>query len=319
MDSQAIVSRGGGRRGAGCSRISDRTALGRGGRLPACSSASAASTPGAVSHNIVIASLFVGVYGFTLAATTALGIGGGIPQPDEDRDIHLGDVVISQPDGTTGGVCQYDLVKLKPGNIRERKGFLGMPPTGLLKALASMQADHEIEDSKVPEFLQSMLQINPKMAKKPKQNPGYVHQGFDNSDGLCDASYEHVSGQDCHGCEAANEVDREPRDTMDPESHYGIIASGDTFVKDAAASDQIVEDVGEDCICFEMEAAGPTYHFPCLVIRGIWTLTRMIDGSAMLQPLPLPTKKSFLRMCRLQRSGDPRERWKLSNLGQFHT
>ena len=28
-------------------------------------------------------------------------------------------------------------------------------------------------------------------------------------------------------------------------------------------------DVGEDCICFEMEAAGLVDSFPCLVIRGV--------------------------------------------------
>ena len=71
-------------------------------------------------HNIVIASLASGVYGTTSAATTAssllaslpsirvgllVGIGGGIARPDEDYDIRLGDIIVSQPCGTTGGVC----------------------------------------------------------------------------------------------------------------------------------------------------------------------------------------------------------------------
>ena len=74
-------------------------------------------------HNIVIASLPAGVYGTTSAATTAssllsslpqirigllVGIGGGIARPDEGMDIRLGDVVVSQPDTTNGGVVQYD-------------------------------------------------------------------------------------------------------------------------------------------------------------------------------------------------------------------
>lgn len=41
------------------------------------------------------------------------------------------------------------------------------------------------------------------------------------------------------------------------------------LVKDAAARDRIVADLGEDCICFEMEAASLMNHFLCLVIRGI--------------------------------------------------
>lgn len=59
------------------------------------------------------------------------------------------------------------------------------------------------------------------------------------------------------------------RDSTDPEIHYGIIASGNTLVMDAATRDEIVEHVGEDCLCVEMEAAGLMNHFPCLVIRGI--------------------------------------------------
>lgn len=234
-------------------------------------------------HNIVIASLPAGVYGTTSAATTAssllaslpsirvgllVGIGGGIARPDEDHDIRLGDVVVSQPDGTTGGVCQYDLISYKSGDKRERKGFLGRPPTVFLNALASIQADHERKDSKVPLFLREMLEKNPKMGKRSKQNPGYAHQGCD-SDRLFKASCDHVPGPDCRGCDTADEVQRDPRDTTNPDIHYGIIASGNTLVKDAAARDRIFADVGEDCICFEMEAAGLMNHFPCLVIRGI--------------------------------------------------
>ncbi|KAL4789115.1 Pfs, NACHT and ankyrin domain protein [Aspergillus venezuelensis] len=234
-------------------------------------------------HNVVIASLAAGVYGTTSAATTAssllaslpairigllVGIGGGIAQPDEDRDIRLGDIVVSQPCGTTGGVCQYDLIKAKTGNKHERKGFLGRPPTVLLNALASIQAYHERKDSKVPSFLQEMLEKNPKMKKKSKQNPGYTYQGLEN-DRLFKASCDHVAGLDCKGCDASGEVQRDPRNTTDPEIHYGMIGSGNTLVKDAATRDRIVAELGEDCICVEMEAAGLMNHFPCLVIRGI--------------------------------------------------
>ncbi|KAK4220461.1 hypothetical protein QBC38DRAFT_207355, partial [Podospora fimiseda] len=234
-------------------------------------------------HNIVIVSLAAGVYGMTTAATTAsdllaslpsirvgllVGIGGGIARPDEGRDIRLGDIVVSQPDRTTGGVCQYDLIKAEAGGVRERKGFLGRPPTVLVNALSSIQADHELKDPKIPCFLEEMLKKNPKMGKRSKQNPGYAHQGLDN-DRLFKASCDHVAGPDCRGCNTADEVQRDPRDTSDPEIHYGTIASGNTLIKDAATRDRIAADVGENCICFEMEAAGLMNHFPCLVIRGI--------------------------------------------------
>ncbi|MBE3050359.1 hypothetical protein IMZ48_49265 [Candidatus Bathyarchaeota archaeon] len=231
-------------------------------------------------HNLVIAPLAAGVYGTTSAATTAsnlaaslpslrigllVGIGGGIPRPDKTRDIRLGDIVVSQPGGTTGGVCQYDLVKAKAGDDRQLKGFLKPPPDVLLKALASIQADHELDDSKVPGLLQKMLDRYPKMARS---TPGYVHQEPDN-DRLFKSSYVHAGGADCRDCDAANEIQRDARGTTDPEIYYGIIASGNTLVKDAAARDSLADDVGDDCLCFEMEAAGLMNHFPCLVIRGI--------------------------------------------------
>ncbi|KAF4768676.1 hypothetical protein HAV15_002769 [Penicillium sp. str.  len=234
-------------------------------------------------HNIVIAALASGDYGITSAATTAssllaslpsirvgllVGIGGGIARPDEGHDIRLGDVVVSQPSGTIGGVCQYDLIKAKSGGKRERKGFLGRPPTVLLNALTSIQAYHEQKDSDVPCFLRMMLEKNPKMGKRSKQNPGYTYQGFDN-DRLFKASCNHIPGLGCQGCDTADEIKRDSRDTTDPDIHYGTIASGNTLVKDAATRDRIATDLGEDCICFEMEAAGLMNHFPCLVIRGI--------------------------------------------------
>ena len=234
-------------------------------------------------HNIVIAGLSPGSYGPTAAATTAssvlaslpsirvgllVGIGAGIPRPDDGYDIRLGDVVVSQPHGSTGGVCQYDFVKVKLGHENELNGFLGRPPLVLLNALGKIQAEHYRKDSEIPRHLREMLEKYPKMKKSTKQNPGFTHQGVEN-DRLFKTLYDHVRGPDCRGCDTANEVERDIRDIADPEIHYGTIASGSRLIKFAAARDQIIADVGTDCICFEMEAAGLMNHFPCLVIRGI--------------------------------------------------
>jgi nucleoside phosphorylase len=75
--------------------------------------------------------------------------------------------------------------------------------------------------------------------------------------------------KDCGNCDRGGGFQRDERDSTEPEIHYGIIASGNTLVKAAGTRDKIVEDIGEECICFEMEAAGLMNHFPCLVIRGI--------------------------------------------------
>lgn len=235
------------------------------------------------NHNVVIASLPAGVYGTISAASTAssllsslpqirigllVGIGGGVARPDKDRDIRLGDVVVGKPEGKTGGVIQYDLGKATANGAWELHGSLKMPPSVLLHALASLQAEHEISPSKIPDILQEMLIANPQMAKPKNKVPAYIHQGFEN-DRLFKPRYDHAGGNTCAGCDASWEIERDKRDATDPEIHYGIIASGNSLVKDAASRDLILKTIGEECICFEMEAAGLMNHFPCLVIRGI--------------------------------------------------
>jgi hypothetical protein len=49
-----------------------------------------------------------------------VGIGGRIPNSDTAVDIRPGDAVVSQPDGTHGGVVQYDLGKNLGDGVFER-------------------------------------------------------------------------------------------------------------------------------------------------------------------------------------------------------
>ena len=94
-------------------------------------------------HNVVIACLPAGVYGTTSAATVArdlsrtftglrfgllVGIGGGVPNIEAGRDVRLGDVVVSQPEGLLGGVVQYDMGKNHGDSHFIRKGTLNSPP-----------------------------------------------------------------------------------------------------------------------------------------------------------------------------------------------
>jgi nucleoside phosphorylase len=234
-------------------------------------------------HNVVIASLPAGVYGTISAATTAssmlssfpnirvglmVGIGAGISRPEDGYDIRLGDIVVSQPSGRSGGVIQYDLGKAKGADHFERIGSLNMPPEALLKALATLQARHERRPSEIPEILEKMLEANSLMRKPRHGKPGFVHQGRQN-DRLFEASYDHVKGLDCRNCDSHQEILRDVRDSTEPEIHYGIIASGNRLIKDGITRDSIIQQTDESCICFEMEAAGLMNGFPCLVIRGI--------------------------------------------------
>ncbi|RFN43882.1 hypothetical protein FIE12Z_11876 [Fusarium flagelliforme] len=231
-------------------------------------------------HNIVIASFPAGVYGITAATSTAsdlihslphirvallIGIGGGISNPDEDQDIRLGEIVVSQPDGPTGGVVQYDLVKAKVGGVLEQKSSLNKPPPVLLHALAGLQAQHEMIPSKIPELLEAMWNKNNRyMTKKKKTN--YTYPGAKN-DRLFNLKHEHVDRRTCAKCDPAWEVEREERDSTDPKFHYGIIASGNTLIKGSAFRDGLSKK--HQFLCVEIEAAGLMDRFPCLVIRGI--------------------------------------------------
>lgn len=73
----------------------------------------------------------------------------------------------------------------------------------------------------------------------------------------------------CVYCNPRDELRRDDRPDTDPEIHYGIIASGNSVIKDGVFRNQILQQLGTGCLCFEMEAAGLMNDFPCLVIRGI--------------------------------------------------
>ncbi|TQV90755.1 hypothetical protein V2A60_002439 [Cordyceps javanica] len=233
-------------------------------------------------HNVVITSPPAGVYGTTAVAKTAsnllaslpaikigllVGIGGGIAR-HLNQDVRLGDVVVSQPEGTTGGVIQYDLGKARLSGKWEPKGLLNKPPQVLLSALAALQAEHEIAPSNIPDLLDEMLTKMPQMRKPRKKEPGYIHQGFEN-DRLFASRYGHIGGSTCDKCDPSEEVQRDKRDTTNPDVHYGIIASGNTLVEDASTRDKIAETAGSECLCVDLGSAGLMDHFPCLVIRGI--------------------------------------------------
>ncbi|KAF9638039.1 hypothetical protein BFW01_g8936 [Lasiodiplodia theobromae] len=245
-------------------------------------------------HNVVMTWIAAGEYGTTAAATTAsnmlssfphiriglmVGVGAGLPRVKDKRvlkeyDIRLGDVVISEPKGTSSGVVQYDLGKIKEGKF-ERVGFLGAPPEVLRKGLNSLKMHHQKNGSGVPDILQKMVEKYPRLGRYNPENEkhGFVYQGAQ-YDRLFDASALHVDAPDdeddpersCSHCDTELEIQRKPRPFSGPRFHYGIIASGNLVVKDR---DMILQRLSEDCLCFEMEAAGLMNHFPCLVIRGI--------------------------------------------------
>jgi nucleoside phosphorylase len=225
-------------------------------------------------HNVVLACLPAGVTGLTSAATVAIrmwssfkwlrfglmvGIGGGVPS--EEHDIRLGDIVVSKPSGTSGGVIQYDFGKTVQEGRFTRTGSLNRPPDVLLTAISNLQSRHGMEDPELSNYLTEMVKRYPKMRTQ------FSHQGNQN-DQLYEGVYDHPgSHATCSSCDAGKLVDRESRDSDVPIIHYGLIASGNQVMRHGFTRDRLRREL--DVLCFELEAAGLMDGFPCLVIRGI--------------------------------------------------
>ena len=224
-------------------------------------------------HNVVIAVL--PEIGNNAAATTAIqllndfpairfgllvGIGGGVPDDEEDSiDIRLGDVVISKPTNTFGGVVQYDMGKETSSGF-ERTGGLNKPPALLRSSVESLAADHRMKGSRVPEYLRAMVRQYSAM-EEDYSYPGAQH------DQLFRADYPHAGGVSCRHCDTQRTVERDARRNTNPKIHYGTIGSANQVVKNATVRDKLKRDL--KIFCVEMEAAGLMESFPCLVIRGI--------------------------------------------------
>jgi hypothetical protein len=139
-------------------------------------------------HYVVVASLPSGQYGLTATAIVAqglhqslphirigllVGIGAGVREvldqsgnTDSLRDIRLGDIAVSSPEGTSGGVVQFDFVKAKlvdGEEILERKGTLNNTPLPLCTALAKLQARHKRKGPRIAEIISRALDENPAM------------------------------------------------------------------------------------------------------------------------------------------------------------
>jgi len=188
-----------------------------------------------------------------------VGIGGGVPSGD--HDIRLGDVVVSKPEGTFGGVIQYDFGKTVQEGRFTRTGSLNGPPHVLLNAVANLQARHLYDEPKMSRFLSEMAMRYPRL-RVACTSPGAER------DELFEPEYDHPENQTtCDICDRNRLVARAARSDGVPVVHYGLIASGNQVMRDGRTRDRLRQEL--KVLCFEMEAAGLMDDFPCLVVRGI--------------------------------------------------
>lgn len=238
-------------------------------------------------HNIVIACLPKGKIGTNSAATVAahmistfpairfclmVGIGGGV-----SRKVRLGDVVFSVPTGSLPAVVQWDMGKAEQGSCFKRIGALNNPPNLLLTALTKLETQHELEGSRVPQYLEEMAKRYPRSAQKYQKSKRlvdvlfkatYNHQTKSQNIADSESGIEDCQDHDesCINCDLSQSIKRKDREMM---VHYGVIASGNQVIKNAEVRDQLLKDLGDDILCVEMEAAGLMDNLPCIVIRGI--------------------------------------------------
>ncbi|KAI0439189.1 nucleoside phosphorylase domain-containing protein [Xylaria telfairii] len=218
-------------------------------------------------HNIVIAVLPSDGYGTVNAATVAnnmhrtfpsvrdflmVGIAGGAGITG-NFDVRLGDIVVGDM------LIQYDLKKDLLHQAFEIKAIPLRPSERLRHALSELRTVHEEEESKVPTYIRQIADGKPKMEK---------YSNRPQLDLLFEDLYEH-SGADnnCDACDQSKLVKRGRREHNDPMIHYGVVASGNSLIKDPERRNELVK--RHRAICFEMEGAGIIGSLQCLVIRSI--------------------------------------------------
>lgn len=163
------------------------------------------------------------------------GIGGG--NPSEKHDVRLGDIVVGMPDGQHSGVIQYNAGKTTQDGF-QRKSSHSRPPQFLIQAVGNRKTD--------------MIEDLDKWQKHLERGPG----GWNSFQHLTDIIHEGPT-------EIPRPLGRGSK------IHYGLIASGDLVVKAAESRAELVRQIQDDVLCFEMEAAGLVNTFPCLIVRGI--------------------------------------------------
>ncbi|KAK6329984.1 hypothetical protein TWF718_003411 [Orbilia javanica] len=223
--------------------------------------------------------------------TLVVGICGGVPFPpgDDDSEILLGDVIISD------SLVKYDSGKQLPDKFQRKTNddTLSIPSRriqGLLKKLRTTDAKNLFETQTYQHVRQ--LQSLQSAHNKP---PQYQHPGIEH-DKLLPAYYKHrprrresLASCTCHccktggdpGCDEIRKVDcdalgcigpplarnRHSSGNTQPIIHIGKIACADTVMKSGKHRDKIAKQ--EKAIGFEMEGAGVWSHGQCLIIKGV--------------------------------------------------
>ncbi|KAJ5266925.1 Pfs NACHT and ankyrin domain protein [Penicillium angulare] len=189
-----------------------------------------------------------------------VGIGAGIPS--DERDIRLGDVVISDGE-TSGGIVVHDFGKrVADGSFEHTNPRFNRKSSSLMSnAMSMLKTEHSRRQNYIQGYIDAMLQKSPRLLRFGFSRPAQ------STDRLFSTHYMHSTGRTCDRCDPRKEVTRRRRYDEKPVVHYGVIATGGAVVKHAPTREHLRHKFS--AICLEMEAEGVIRSFPCIVIRGI--------------------------------------------------
>ncbi|SPO04432.1 related to ankyrin 3 [Cephalotrichum gorgonifer] len=209
-----------------------------------------------------------------------VGIAGGMPSygptsaEQEQEQIVLGDVVVSYPRGSEGGVTHYEFGAWEGRHLLSHSGHMLHPSSALLTAVNLLRAGHMREPgTKIPQFLREL-----RSGLTEEEQPQFNDAGLDR-DYLFPDHYPHPDHPEgevtlCRGVcdfnQAKRRTDRGSKATREqdlPRIHYGTIGSANTLVISSEKRNDLYQKHG--AICFEMEAAGVMSDYQALAIRGI--------------------------------------------------
>ncbi|KAF3284331.1 hypothetical protein TWF970_011549 [Orbilia oligospora] len=256
-------------------------------------------------HNIVIACLPKGMIGNNNAAAVAtqmvmtftnvkfgfmVGIGGGIPPA-----VRLGDVVVGTPGDGYPGVVQWDMGKAVQGGGFQRTGALDNPPRSLLAALTELETAYDLNGgSKIPQYLAELEAKQPNLAKKFLRNESMKDIAFKATAShlsKSDVISQTLIGEDVDDDEEEDEEEEEDQiddcrycdktkifreNNRDMRVHFGLIASGNQVIKDAAFRTKINKE-----LCKKPHAAIVAAAFTKELLGYVQGVDVKLENSAM--------------------------------------
>ncbi|KAJ5000853.1 hypothetical protein K4K48_002085 [Colletotrichum sp. SAR 10_66] len=224
-----------------------------------------------------------------------VGICGGVPSPGTEKEVLLGDVIISKT------VVQYDFGRKYPHRFATKdtlSDILGRPNKDIRSLLASLETERNSErlERRTAEILidiqQTAAQAGRRRTRYPYPGsahdelfgPHYEHKHRDDADCGCDETWICDTAPDAscvelecdkthlvlrESLEVKQKLEREGNTAEAQEPHIliGSVGSGNAVMKSGAHRDEIAQRY--DLIAFEMEAAGAWDEVPCVVIKGV--------------------------------------------------